>query len=246
MPSLLIAGAQKCGTSTLHACLTAHPDVQAAISPDTGKEVKEIDFFMDHWSRGIDWYQSHFTDPDRKGIDATPNMICSPLAHSRMAALIPDARIIVTLRDPVARAFSQFNHYTQELDESRDWDWLLPGASFADNIQAEFETTRASWYGILNRGMYLQQIDSLLRHFPRSQIHLMVMEQWNADPQQHFDTMLQFLGLEPQRLPTIVSHMRPYTVPPLDSPTAEILRQRYRPHNEALFEFMGQSIDQWE
>ncbi|TWU07961.1 sulfotransferase family protein [Stieleria varia] len=245
LPGLLIIGAQKCGTSTLHASLGSHRQVCFPMNPANGKTIKEMNYFGNLWDRGHDWYASHYQDDSRIALDSTPNYLCDIEAHERMAQVLPDARLIVSLRDPIARAYSQFNHYSQHIEVTRTWDWRRPGESLAANIQAELDEPKRRWYGLLARGYYERQLQHLLSFFPRERIHVMIMERWIADPDRYFDELLAFADLEPQELTKNAVHMRAYTVDPLDRDLDRQLREIYRPHNERLFEWLGESIDEW-
>ena len=123
LPDILVIGAQKAATSTIFEALSAHPEVQVARDPASGRTTKEVHFFDNAWSRGENWYTSHYARSARRGIDATPNYLSALNAHSRMGALRREARLVVSLRNPIERAYSQYNHYTQDLPRSRSWVW---------------------------------------------------------------------------------------------------------------------------
>lgn len=245
LPGLFIIGAQKCGTSTLHACLSSHDQIRPAQDPSTGRIVKEVNFFGNRWDEGVQWYLSHFGHTDGVGLDATPNYLCDVHAHSRMFETVPNAKLVISLRDPVARLYSQFNHYTQKVETTRSWDWEYPGESLRKNIEAEFEKPRRRWYGLLARGYYDSQLEHLLQFFPRDQIHVMIMERWVNDPERSFEALLEFAELPAQTLAKKVVHMRSYTVDPIEPSTQNWLAELYRPHNERLFQRLGESIEEW-
>lgn len=244
-PGLIVIGGQKCGTSTLHSALASHQSLRPATHPETDKVVKEVNFFGNHWDKGVPWYQSHFRHTEGIGLEATPNYLCDIHAHERLAAVVPNAKLVVSLRDPIARACSQFNHYSQKIETTKDWDWWLPGDSFAANVKAELEEPKRRWYGIVARGYYLQQLKHVLKYFPREQVHIMIMERWISDPDRHYNELLEFAELPRQSLDKRIVHMREYTVDDLDEETRSQLAEIYRPHNERLFEWLGESIEQW-
>ena len=123
LPDAIIIGAQKCGTSSLHNYLTQHPGVIAPLR-------KEVHYFDDNYRRGERWYRAHFGRAGGPGInlDSSPYYLFHPLAAQRAHQLLPDARLIVMLRDPVRRAYS---HYWHERDKRRE------SLSFADALDAE-------------------------------------------------------------------------------------------------------------
>jgi hypothetical protein len=77
-------------------------------------------------------------------LDATPQYLVSLNKHKSMAKAFPDARIVISLRNPVDRAYSQYNHYMQMLPKTEDWDWQAPGGSFADNVYPELDAHDAT------------------------------------------------------------------------------------------------------
>jgi hypothetical protein len=109
LPSLIVIGAQKCGTSSLHAYLDAHPEI-AMSTP------KELDFFggpgFANWERGVDWYRAQF-DPEApvRG-ESSPSYTAYPFVvgtPERIHALVPGAKLIYMVRDPIERLLSQWS-----------------------------------------------------------------------------------------------------------------------------------------
>src|SRR5687768_16419575 len=99
LPDFVVIGAQKAGTTSLHYYLSEHPGILIGTR-------KEVHFFDRAYNRGTLWYRSSF--PIRGLIDAiigesTPNYIFHPCVPARMASLLPAARLIAVLRNPVER-----------------------------------------------------------------------------------------------------------------------------------------------
>ena len=115
LPDYLIIGGQRCGTTALHDHLARHPAIGAA-------HVKEVHYFDLNYERGERWYRGHFPNDVRRAVarrrtgvemvcgEASPYYLFHPLVPERARALVPDARLIVLLRDPVARALSHYHH----------------------------------------------------------------------------------------------------------------------------------------
>jgi hypothetical protein len=105
LPNLVVIGAARCGTTSLHMYLDAHPDVFMA-------RHKELRFFVaeEAWGRGLDWYRAQF--PDRGACvygESSPAYTMYPIHRGvpeRMAEIIPHARLVYLVRDPVARIVS--------------------------------------------------------------------------------------------------------------------------------------------
>jgi Sulfotransferase domain len=102
LPDFVIIGAQKGGTNFLYHLLTHHPLVEPAA-------FKEVHFFDSHFDKGIEWYCRYFPHPKLKGGrrtitgEATPYYLFHPLVAKRMAEIVPQARLIALLRNPVNR-----------------------------------------------------------------------------------------------------------------------------------------------
>lgn len=101
-PDFLIIGSQKAGTTSLYHALRLHPEVFVP-------EKKELNFFFleDEYARGLDYYARYF-EPAPAGIkavgEASPGYICHPETPARIAAALPDAKLVLTVRNPIDRA----------------------------------------------------------------------------------------------------------------------------------------------
>ena len=115
-PSFLICGGQRCGTTSMYRALAAHPVVLKAVLH------KGVHYFDTSYDRGMDWYRAHFplqrnADKltERYGVPAqtfesSPYYMYHPQAAARIARDLPQARLVVLVRDPVERAYSQHHH----------------------------------------------------------------------------------------------------------------------------------------
>jgi hypothetical protein len=203
LPNFLILGAQKAGTTALYAYLRWHPQV-------TGPSFKEVSFFDRHYPRGERWYRAHFPARRRTAIgEASPSYLLHPLAPERVAALLPDARLIALLRNPADRAFS---HYQHEVALGRE------PLSFEDAIAAEDARLRgevermlgdpayfshAWWnYTYVARGRYAEQLERWYAAFPRARLLVVFTEELAAETGATYRRVLEFLGLEPRELPS--------------------------------------------
>lgn len=194
LPNFLVVGAAKSGTTSIADWLRAHP--QAFVAAD-----KELYFFNDDeaWARGVDAYAEHFAaagDADAVG-EATPFYMYFPEAVARMAAVVPDARLIVVAREPVDRAYSNWRHlHYRQATELRSFERLvedelaedarLPGAGRCD-----LDARRH-----LVHGRYHDQIQLLLEHFPREQLLVLLTDDLGQDPRGTFAAICRFLGID--------------------------------------------------
>jgi hypothetical protein len=129
LPSLVIAGAQKAGSTALFGYLLAHPLVAAAAR-------KETHFFDRHFQKGLGWYLAHMP-PLAAGnprgaltAEATPSYALGVGTPRRLAAALPEARFILLLREPAARAYSEWNMKARRVEaQVRHDDPLALGAA---------------------------------------------------------------------------------------------------------------------
>jgi len=119
LPTFVIIGAAKCGTTSLAQQLSQHPEVFMAAD-------KEPNFFIEQltWSKGLDWYRSLFADAGQaKAVGEASTMYSdfpeSAGAAARMAGVIPDAKLVYVVREPIARMKSLYSWYVQAGFETR-------------------------------------------------------------------------------------------------------------------------------
>ena len=181
LPHFIIIGAMKCGTTTLYRQLAAHPGI------DMSRD-KETDFFVaeKNWPQGLDWYEAQFARetpgaPRLRG-EASPNYTkCRdfPGVAARMAETCPEARLVYIVRDPVARAESQFRHGVLM--------GTLPGGleAFADSHE---------YHHILDASRYARQLAEYRRHFPAEAVAVLDFDLLVRDPQAVFDRVCDHIG----------------------------------------------------
>jgi hypothetical protein len=245
LPDFLVLGAQKAGTTALYAYLRRHPAI-------TGPSWKEVSFFDRHWARGESWYRGNFPNLARtRGKlvgEASPSYVFHPLAPERVEALIPDARLVVLVRNPLDRALSHYNH---EVALGRE------PLSFEDALDAEEERlggevermegdpryfSREWWsHTYKARGRYAEQLERWLAVFPREQLLVLPSEDLGGEPEQAHAEVLAFLGAAPHRLD---SYPRVYErqYEPMSASTRERLAVEFEEPNRWLYELLGRDL----
>lgn len=161
---------------------------------------KELHFFDHNWERGVDWYQGHFAAADGEPAigEATPSYLYEPDAPSRLASVVPDARLLAILRNPVDRAYS---HYWRNYGEGRErlsFEAAIaaePGRlATGQGLRADAHRRR---FAYLDRGRYVDQLRRLCEHFPRDQIMVMIFEHDLRDaPERTYAAACRFLGVD--------------------------------------------------
>jgi hypothetical protein len=207
-----------------------------------------VHYFDVNYQRGERWYRAHFGRADARGLnlDSSPYYLFHPLVPQRLHALLPDARLMVLLRDPVRRAYS---HYWHERDRGRE------PLSFEDAIAAEPERIgRAAEqlargeieasdahrsYSYLARGRYAEQLERWFGLFPREQFCVLKFESLAREPLATFNEVLAFLGLAPMaRVAPERRNVGSY--PPMQPETRERLEAYFAPENERLARLLGE------
>lgn len=174
-------GAQKCASTWLYDILLDHPGVTLSCR-------KELDFFSYHYGRGFQWYLGQFPglSPGRLAGEISPSYFASQDVPRRVRSFNPDAKILVSLRDPVERAVSNHRHEVR-----------LGSFSGTD---VSFEA------GLANNPMYLDQsrygthLQRWLEHFDDSQTLIVLQEDIECDPVSVAKQVYSFLGIETTHL----------------------------------------------
>lgn len=204
-PNFLIVGAAKSGTTSLYEYLSQHPDV---FMPPNLKEPHYFcykDTIVDFRGPGkrypsinksaitsLDAYLDLFLGSEgyiARG-EASATYLYWPQSASNIAAFNPDMKIIITLRNPVDRAYSAYNHLKRL--------GLEPVHSLQEAMDLEEERIKAN-YGPMWRyaamGQYAEQVEAFRKHFPDDQIKILIFEDFVRDKAQHIKDILDFLGV---------------------------------------------------
>jgi hypothetical protein len=193
LPSFLIIGAMRSGTTSLHRYLLEHP---AVFLP----RAKEMHFFDDRYNLGLEWYASQFSiaGPESRIGEATPNYMHDPVALDRISKIMPEARLVVILRNPVDRAYSHYWH-----NRARGREPL----SFEEAIAAEPERLARSrqdrrTYSYVDRGRYYEQLMMIRDRLPNAHVFVCLFDDLVRDPRSLFAGLCEFLGVDDQVVPT--------------------------------------------
>jgi hypothetical protein len=241
LPDFLIIGAQKSSTTTIRDTLAQHPQVHMA-QGNIGRG-NELHFFTDQWHRGLDWYQSFFNHPQLVQGEKTPAYLRVGACHPRIRQIVPNAKLIISLRNPVFRAYSQWNHYNQDHPFEQFAGWRE--TSFETVLQEGFERKTPIFTALLQTGLYAPQIQQLLNYYPREQILIIIAERlWN-NPDQELKRIQEFIGVDPVKLQLARSNRRKYQAPMNDN-TRRWLQRLYQQPNNALFQLLGERISEWD
>lgn len=248
LPDCLIIGAQRAGTSSLYRNLLQHPGIGGATR-------KEVHYFDQNHHQGPTWYRSFFSapapgEPPRLSVEATPYYLYHPAVPARVKALLPEARFIALLRDPVERAWSDYLHAREHGYESLDFAAALDAEEGRlrgeeDRMLAEppYASHAHRFQSYQSRGLYARQLSRWLEHFPRDRFLLLKAEDLYGDNQGVTQRVLAFLGLD--EAPGIQPTWRNSTPDksPMPDAVRERLRRHFEPANAALRTIAGPEFD---
>ena len=254
LPDFLIIGAKRGGTTSLYTDLLSHPGI-VPLMP-AAQNIKGVHFFDSSFHRGVPWYRSHFPTSGARGRhgiagEASPYYLAHPLAAARARQVVPGAKVVLVLRNPVDRAFS---HWRERVRHDAD------DLSFEDAIRRERErlagererlasgVVATSWehehHTYLEQGRYAELLTPWLERFPRERVFVARSEDVFADPDAVRKRLLRFLGLAPvgsSGFPRRNYHGGE----PMDPAIRRELVAEFRPHNQALSELVGLDVGEW-
>ena len=248
LPSALIIGAQRSGTTSLFNYLARHPAVLPPLA-------KEIHYFDLHYDRGVRWYRGRFPFSHRLRrraltLDASPYYLFHPLAPERAAQLLPDVKLVAVLRNPVDRALSHYQHEVRDgreslaLAEAIDREpERLAGEEARLRREPGYYSYNHHRYSYTARGRYIEQLRRWVEHFPRSSLLVVQSERLFREPATVSAAVCGFLGLPAHRL----ERYAPFYQGNYDRAMSPELRLRlnahFEPYNRELYGWLGEEFD---
>lgn len=252
-PDFLIVGAQRCGTTSLFRALSAHPGI---LTPVLG--TKGVHYFDTSYGRPLDWYLAHFPTTLarrvaslRAGVpavagEASPYYVFHPAAPARIAEALPDAQLILLLRDPVSRAHSHYHHMLFEGHET--------AGSFEEAIDLEparlegeeerlladplYVSEHHQHHSYLARGNYAHQLQRLHTLFPPEQTLVLDSSRFFADPRDGLARIQEFLGLRVHPA-VVLKALNGGDYPDLLPQTLRRLREHFEASDRELSRLLG-------
>lgn len=250
-PSFVLAGAQRCGTTSLYRALSSHPTVVPPVFH------KGVNYFDLNYDRGLRWYLAHF--PVRSvgalrtrgsgeaavSFEASGYYMYHPFAADRLARDLPGVKLLVMLRDPVERAFSAWKHERARHFESEEFETALEledervlpelRRMLADQTYQSVAHRHQSYR---MRGQYAEQLGRLVSALGRDRVLVVESVDFFARPDDEYRRITDFLGLRPYQ-PRSFEQWNARPSSEMATRTREWLTSSFEPYDAALAELMG-------
>ncbi len=250
LPSFIIVGAVRCGTTSLYYDICEHSCVLPA-------SYDEIGFFDSNYELGINWYKSMFpTKFKMKKIESktgicitgedTPFYFWDKKSIERIKKDIPKIKLIILLRNPIDRAYSNYHLGVRLGSES---------LSFEDSIKKEielleknndFESDKIEKFlrprSYIAKGLYYQQIKNWFDIFSKDQILILNTENLSVNPHQTLKQIFNFLNLPNEKIQNI-QNRKVGNYQKMNENTREYLKKLFQPHNKKLFKILGREFE---
>ena len=261
--TFIMAGCQRCGTTWVDAALREHPEIYLP-------NQKQTYFFDENYENGFDWYLEQFEAraENHKAVGEVSTGYCLSHAIPRMAEHLPHIKIIMAMRHPVDRAYSNYQ------------------VRKAVNNWSSFESALKQDPGFLIRSQYIDQIEALLEYYSRDQIHCIFYDDLRLDDRKYLKSIFTFLGvdntfessqigqqLNASMFPKLRNVLRSIGLKPMvtslsRSVVGDIVRRRnkqrrkpssisldpatraklvahFKPYNDRLFKHLGRTLEHW-
>ena len=251
MPSFILPGETKCGTTTFYRCLNQHPLIVSS-------DLKEPNNFIEYGGTSIFCkmhypflFKKFFVNRKLIAGEGSVEYLSKKRIPAVIHALLPDVKLIIMLRNPITRALSDFKMMKEHGDEPDDFatvvrdalQWLQD-ARLTRLVEVAQETDNPP-LRYLTKGCYINTITPWLDQFPRENILFIRSESFFNDPQEQLGQAFEHLNLPSYQVEK-VPHLRKARISlPVDKETLELLADYFRPYNTRLGQLLGDEFT-WE
>ena len=257
LPDFVIIGAQKSGTTSLYDFIIQHPSIAPASN-------KEIHYFSIKYKLGELWYRSNFpTNWTRRRFykktsqkllsgEASPTYLFYPMVPSRMNEVLPDVKLVVILRNPIDRAYSQYHFNVRYNNETLSFEKAIEleeerCAGERERLikDPSYKSVRYRRYSYLARGIYADQLEDWFKHYSKKQFLILATEDFRKNSQQTLDQVFNFLGLSTFQVENLTDKNVGNYKERMNEDTRKFLIEYFKPHNERLYKLLQHNFD-WD
>ena len=248
LPNFLIVGAARSGTTTLYSHLKDHPDVYLPVN-----KRPEPHFFLKaaEYIQGLAYYEQRYFSACRnqKAVgEASTSYLFGPDVPKRIRSSLPDVKLICILRDPVERAFSSYWHTVKSGLETLSFDEAIVREAQRKDETAGTAFEEIAPFAYAERGLYYCQLSRWLSEFPRSQMKIVIFDDFVADPIKILREVAGFLDVSPEGLPKRGVEMENKSVPAearMLPATRRMLIESLREDVDALGQLLDRDLAFW-
>ncbi len=244
LPDFIVIGVGRGGTTSLYNYLNQHNCIQKS-------SYDEIGFFDDNFHLGVNWYRSMFpTKYEKQKIikkfgkfltyDVTPWYIRRPWTANRIKTLLPSAKIISVLRNPVDRTYSHYHLTCREKGTTKSFEEIIEEEiKKIDNYDDNLKNSQKYYEDFVQnshiaRGFYLEQLENWFTVFNKENILIISSEDLANHTQKTMDYVFNFLNIEDQVIPNL-EKVNVAKYPKMKEKTRKILENYFFEYNENLF-----------
>ena len=247
-PNFICIGVQKGGTTSLREYLNKHPEIYMASG--------EKHFFDRKLSDGelsdkcIKKYEESFETNKKIVGEKTPSYNYLRYAVDRIYDYDKNMKLIILLREPISRAFSQYNMVLNKQKKTlndRTDEQIFNEVISEENIKLNELTSNGARGYFIIRGFYDEILEYILSKFPRDNLYIGISEEINQNKVKYYNEIYKFLGATKLKKINYKLNMnvRKYTKR-IPKKLEKYLYNIYKPHNEKLYKILGRKIDLWE
>ena len=248
LPNLITIGTARGGTESLYHYLKKHPNISVS-------NKREIYFFGKDpfFNTGLNWYRSffptnlyksYFNNTHDKPLivyEGTTDYIFQPTAPKQISEVLPNAKFLVMLRNPVDRAFSHFYHNIdtnhEYLDSFEETIELEP-KRLAERTNKGLDHIGFNFYTYLKRGIYVEQIKRWFEFFPKEKFLFQKSEDFLQNPQKTIDNICDFVNIPHLKISSKIRRNAANYPKTMNPETRKKLVEYFKPYNEKLYELL--------
>lgn len=246
-PNYICIGVQKGGTTSLKSYLNFHPQIYMY--------QKEMHFFDRNLTLGdltyedIETYERSFDTSKQIVGEKTPSYNYLRFAIDRIYNYNKNMKLIILLREPISRAYSQYNMCLQKngsnLNEINDHEILNEFKKQGNQKLCEIQSNCRDKYNVV-RGYYDEILEYIFSKFSRDNIYIGISEEINQDKMKYYNEIYEFLGASKLDINENLNVNEREYAKTIPKSLESYLYDIYKPHNEKLYEMLGRKIDIWE
>ena len=254
LPDFLIIGAKRCGTTSLFSHLPEHPSIAESHHDNIG-------FFNDNFHLGVNWYKSFFPTIGYKkkiekeygkflAFDVTTRYMENKSTADNIKKVKPGIKIIVMLRNPIDRAYSQFNVSVKEKTEEINFDEAITEEMerlkveiLDDNRQTLLKFPKNERHYI-KKSLYSMQLRPWFDIFPKKNILVLSTEEFRENEEEIYTQIFNFLNIPEVKIRN-KKHMEKGKYSPMNDEVRKKLGLYFQKHNEDLFNLIGKRFE-WD